>query len=146
MDSQKTSMPMPIEVKASIWTLVLLCILQVAAPVIAVLAPVVGPMESGVGFRDPWLPSWSAFSCASIPVAIINFCIAAIAIVVVSRKVGDFDSRVTVHLDDVVQGCTPRRDVRLLCWVMVADVCVIAYSFLLGFLSQLGFVPPPGSS
>jgi hypothetical protein len=36
--------------------------------------------------------------------------------------------------------------VGLLCLVMVADVCVIAFSFLLGFLSQLGFVPPPGGS
>ena len=137
---------MPIEVKASIWTLLLLCVLQIAATVIAGLYPVVGPMENGVGFRDPWLPSWSAFSCASIPIAIINFCIAALAIAVVSRKVGDFDSHAIVHLDDVVQGYTPWRDVGLLCLVMVADVCVIAFSFLLGFLSQLGFVPPPGSS
>ncbi len=121
---------MPIEVKASIWTLLLLCVLQIAAPVIAVQYPFVSPMENGVGFRYPWLPSWSAFSCASIPIAIINLVIAALAIPVVSRK----------------QGCTQRRDVLLLLGVVIADMCFIAFAFLLLFASQLGFVPPPGSS
>jgi hypothetical protein len=121
---------MPIEVKASIWTLLLLCVLQIAAVVIAVQYPVVGQMENGVGFRDPWIPTWSTFSCASIPIAIINLVIAALAIPVVSRK----------------QGCTQRRDVCLLCFVVIADVCFIAFAFLLSLFSQLGFVSPPGGS
>ena len=146
MDSLKTSMPMPIEVKASIWTFLLLCVLQIAAPVIAVLYPVVGPMEDGVGFPEPSLPSWSTFSCALLPIAIINLAIAAIVRVQVSRRTGDVDSQAIVYLDDVVQGCTRRRDGRLLLVVVIADICFIAFAFLLFIVSQLSFVPPPGGS
>ena len=124
------NMSMSVTVKASIWVFLLLCILQIAAPVIALQYPAVGPMEDGVGYPHPWFPSWAMFSCASTPLAIINLVIAVFALCAVS---GPHD-------------CRQGKDVPLLWGIVIVDICIVIFAGLLFFVSQLGFVPPPGSS
>ena len=121
---------MSIPLKASVLALLVVCMLQIAAPAIAWLFPVVEPMVNGVGYPHPWLPSWAMWSCATTPFLALSFFIALRAIFTVYRR----------------QDCEPRRNILLLWWILIADVVFLLFSFSLFFISQLFFVPPSGGS
>ena len=124
------SRSMSIPVKASVLALLVVCMLQIAAPVIAGLFPVVDPMVDGVGYPHPWIVSWAMWSCATIPFLALSFFITLSAIFTAFRR----------------QDREPRRNILLLWWILIGEVVLFLFSFLLFFISQLLFVPPPGSS
>lgn len=125
----KSTAPIPTEVKAAIWMLLILCGLQIAAPLIAIEYPVVGPMRNGIGYPHPWVPTWATYSCGSVPLALLNLGVAVLALC---------SSDVRHHRG--------RLNTAWLLWgVIVADVMITLLACILFFVSQLAFIPGAGS-
>ena len=125
----KSTTPIPTEVKAAIWMLLILCGLQIAAPLIAIEYPVVGPMKDGIGYPHPWVPTWATYSCGSVPLALLNLGLAALALC----------------SSDVRYRGGRLNSVWWLWGVIVADVMIILFACVLFFVSQLGFIHGAGS-